>query len=266
MTSHVLLGKGFMAEVFVWEEGRVLKLFHAGVEPAHAEREYKATRAVYEAGLPVPACYELIEIEGRSGIVFERVDGVSMMRYVQRKPWTTFRLTRQLAELHAHIHRCACPVELPSQREWFASRIEGVDLSESEKETVRRSLAALPDGASICHGDFHPENVLLTSRGPVVIDWDSATRGHPLGDVACTSRLFRNAGLPPGVPRFMRLLVKCSRSALHRTYLKRYLQVQSGSRTQIEEWQNTIAAALGPWRVPDQRRHEKTQRQGNSIE
>jgi aminoglycoside phosphotransferase (APT) family kinase protein len=252
MNSQALIGKGFMSEVYAWGEGRVLKLFYSWVPAFKAAREYKATRVVHAAGIPVPACHELIEIEGRQGIVFERIDGVTMMRYVRTKPWTMFQLTRQLAELHARIHRAECPIDLPSQREWIATRIEALDLGEAEKAAIHRNLAALPDGSAICHGDFHPENVLLTSRGPVIIDWDSATRGHPLGDLACTSRLFRNAGLPPGAPSFMHLLVKCSRRVLHRTYLKRYLQVHAGTREEIESWRKTIAAALGPWRIPDQ--------------
>jgi uncharacterized protein (TIGR02172 family) len=252
MIPNALVGKGFNSDVYAWGYGRVLKLFHACVSAEKVEREFRSTRAIHDTGLPVPAAYELIEIEGRRGIIFERIDGITMMRYVQSKPWEVFRLTRQLAELHARIHRCLCPSELPSQREWITKRIEAVDLSEAEKEAIRRSLAELPEGMAICHGDFHPENVLLTRRGPVVIDWDTATRGHPLGDVACTSRLFCSERLRPGAPHFMQLLVKCLRNVLHRTYLKRYLQAHGGTRDEIEAWQDMISRALGTWGVPEQ--------------
>lgn len=59
-------------------------------------------------------------------------------------------------------------------------------------------------GAIIGEGriaDFHPDNVLLAARGPVIIDWPDATRGQPLADVARTSLLLRLGGLPPGWPR-----------------------------------------------------------------
>jgi thiamine kinase-like enzyme len=39
-------------------------------------------------------------------------------------------------------------------------------------------VRTLTPGTAPCHGDFHPENVLLTPRGPVVIDRDSATVGR----------------------------------------------------------------------------------------
>src|SRR5205814_1676643 len=92
-------------------------------------------------------------------------------------------------------------------------------------------------------GDFHPENILLTPRGPIIIDWDSATRGHPLGDVACTSFLFQKASLPPWTPWHMHLLLKCCRSLLHNTYLRRYLQLRPGTHQQIAAWLKPFAHA-----------------------
>ncbi|MEO6088376.1 MAG: phosphotransferase [Umezawaea sp.] len=39
----------------------------------------------------------------------------------------------------------------------------------------------------ILHGDLHPDNVVLTSRGPVVIDWRNTTEGPPKLDVALSA-------------------------------------------------------------------------------
>ena len=245
------MGKGFTSDVYSWGEGRVLKLFHDWVPRFRAEREYRITRAVHAAGLPTPAVHDVLDVEGRRGIVFDRVEGVSMLTCVQAKPWTMFAAVRQLAELHAQIHRCAAPAELSSQRDRIANGIEAArELSTAEKDDARSRLKALPDGTSVCHGDFHPENVLFTARGAVVIDWDSATRGDPLGVVACTSRLIQQAGLPPWAPRHMHLLLKCSRAPLHYFYMKRTLELHAGTREQIERWKMPLAAAAKSWRIP----------------
>jgi Ser/Thr protein kinase RdoA (MazF antagonist) len=247
--SVPLVGRGFCSEVFPWGEQRVLKLFHGRTGRARAEREYRATRAVHAAGLPAPAAYELVEIDGRYGVVLERIDGPSVLESVQARPWTLFDAVRRVAELHARINRCPAPTELPSQRDWIAGGIDAaLNLSELERETARRRLARLPDGSAVCHGDFHPGNVLLTSRGPVVIDWDTATRGHPLGDVACTSRLLRLAMLPPWAPAHAHLLLRCLRPLLHGAYLRHYLRLQPGSRRHIEAWEIPLAAARD-WRI-----------------
>jgi aminoglycoside phosphotransferase (APT) family kinase protein len=253
LQTSALVGKGFTSDVYSWGEGRVLKLFHSWVPAFRAEREYRVTKAVHAAGLPAPAVYEVIEIGDRRGIVFERLHGASMLSGVQAKPWTLFKAVRQLAELHAQIHACPAPAELPSQHDWITNGIEAAgDLSREEKDNALSHLKALPQGNSICHGDFHPENVLLTARGPVIIDWDSATRGNPIGDVACTSRLIQHASLPPWAPGYMHLLLKSSRALLHHFYMKRSLQLHAGTRQQIEAWQLPLAAAARSWRIPTQ--------------
>jgi aminoglycoside phosphotransferase (APT) family kinase protein len=245
-----LVGKGFCADVYAWGQGRVLKLFHGSLASERAQREFAATRAVHATGLPVPATYELLEIEGHPGIVFERIEGGSLLEHTQKRPWRLFAAIRQAAELHAEIHRYPAPPDLPALRARIAERVDASDSPAPDKRTARERLAALPDGSALCHGDFHPGNVLLTPRGPVVIDWSAASRGHPVGDVACTSRLMRTAGLPPWAPWHARALLRCLRSAMHRAYLTHYFRRHNGSRREVEEWQLPLAVA---GRVPAER-------------
>jgi aminoglycoside phosphotransferase (APT) family kinase protein len=244
-----LIGRGFCSDVYAWGPGRVLKLFHGPIVRSRANREFTATRAVHAAGLPVPAAYEMVEVEGRIGIVFERVQGVSLFGYTWARPWAVFDAVRQLAELHARIHRCPAPAGLPSLRERIAERVELSDAPEADKRAAQDRLAALPDGTALCHGDFHPDNVLRTARGLVVIDWSSASHGDPLGDVACTWRLIRTANLPPWAPGYTHLLLRCLRSAIQRSYLKRYFRLNAGTRRQVEAWQAPLAVAARSWRA-----------------
>lgn len=246
--DHQLVSKGFCSDVYGWGEGRVLKLFHPGAARDRVEREYAATRIVHAAGLPVPAAHDLVEVEGRCGIVFERIDGVSMLDYTQARPWALFAVIRRFAKLHAQIHRCHAPAGLPSLRERITARVEASDSPDSDKQAARDRLTELPDGSTLCHGDFHPGNVLLTKRGLVVIDWSSGSRGDPIGDVAWTSRLMRHAQLPSWSPGYMHLMLKCLRSVMHRSYLKHYFGIHTGSPRQVEAWEQPLAVAARSWR------------------
>lgn len=239
------IGTGLTADVHAWKDGQVLKLFHQSFTEARVTSEYEISRAVHAAGLPVPAAYEVIRLEKRFGIVLERIEGPSMLAHVQARPWTLFAAARQMAELHAQLHSQPAPPELPSQRAWIENRINSaMATSESEQNRIRQVLDELPTGDALCHGDFHPENILLTARGPIIIDWSTATRGHPLGDVACTSHLFENADLPVSASRSIRLLFRVSRSLLHKTYLRRYLRLRRGTLSQVNKWRLPIAAAM----------------------
>lgn len=157
---------------------------------------------------------------------------------------------RQFAEFHAQIHGCTAPAGLPSLRERITARIEASDSPVADKQAARDRLADLPDGTALCHGDFHPGNMLVTPRGPVVIDWGSVSYGDPIGDVAWTSRLMRTAGLPPWSPGYMHLLLKCLRPVMHRSYVKRYFRVHAGTWSQIEAWQAPLVVAARSWRLP----------------
>jgi tRNA A-37 threonylcarbamoyl transferase component Bud32 len=243
-----LLGRGLCADVYAWGDGRVLKLFHAPAGSERAHREFAATRAVHSAGLPVPAVDDVIEVEGRLGIVFERIEGPSLLGHTQARPWKLFAAVRLAAALHADIHRYSAPAGLPSFRERILARIEESDASAADKQSALQRLASLPDGTALCHGDFHPDNILLSPRGPVVIDWSSASRGHPIGDVAWTSRLMRTANLPPWSPWFAHLLLRSLRPAHHRTYLRCYFGRNGGSRREVENWQGPLTVgASGTW-------------------
>lgn len=252
--SNRLVGKGFCSDVYEWGEGRALKLFYNWAARERADREFRITRIVHAAGFPAPAAYEVVEVENRWGIVFERVEGVSMLGYTQARPWALFNVIREFAALHAQIHSRNAPAGLPSLRERIRSRIDAADCPEADKQAARAHLAELADGTTLCHGDFHPGNVLLTERGPVVIDWSSGSSGDPIGDVAWTSRLMRHASLPDWSPGYMHLMLKCLRSVMHRSYLKRYFHLRPGRCEQVEAWQAPLAVAARSWRVPGQDR------------
>src|SRR5262245_56968847 len=123
-----LIGRGYTADVYAWGPGRVLKLFHAGPDRDRAEREYRATRIVHDAGLPAPAVYDIVRVADRWGLVLGRADGPSLLDFVGARPWRLLGAVRLLAELHAAIHRCPAPPDLPAQRERVAARIAVADL------------------------------------------------------------------------------------------------------------------------------------------
>jgi aminoglycoside phosphotransferase (APT) family kinase protein len=251
-----LLASGWTSDVYTWDEGRVLKLHGEWMPAFLADWEWKNSRAVHAMGLSAPAVFEQVEVAGRRGIIFERLDGVSLFRHVESRPWLIFGAARQLADLHAKIHQHTAPSEMRSRHEQIAQFIESkAHFSDAQRLEIRDNLERLPKGAALCHGDFHPANIVLTARGPVIIDWSSASRSHPMTDVAQTSYLFRHASLPPGTAWHARVLLIFSRHLLHTTYLDRYLRLHPGTRAEIEAWQPTLRASSGTWQkyLADQR-------------
>jgi tRNA A-37 threonylcarbamoyl transferase component Bud32 len=237
-----LLGQGRTAEVYAWND-QVLKLFVKGFPAEWIHAEAEATHVAHKASLSVPAVGEIVQVDGRTGIVYERVDGDSMLQTFATRPWTFLSVVRRFVELQVAMHDCAGP-ELPSHRERLKRAIRAAPrLTAGMKEQVLQALDRLPDGDAICHGDYHPDNVIMASRGPVVIDWMNATQGNPLADVARTSLMCRVGSAPSGASRSVRWATRLGQGAFHALYLREYFGRRPFNREQLEAWIPVVAAA-----------------------
>jgi uncharacterized protein (TIGR02172 family) len=244
------IAQGRTAEVFQWGDAQVLKLYRAGYPDAWVAHEAKVGRLMHEAGLDTPAVGDVLEIDGRRGIVFERLDGPSMLDVLVQQPQRLPELAAEFARLHAAMHATQCP-ELPSLREWTKQTIgQTARLTDEVKARACRAVDALPDGGAVCHSDFHPANIVMTARGPIVIDWIGATRGHPTADVAHTVLLFRHFGLPPGLSSAERERLLALRRHFLDAYLAAYARLRVFSTEEVEAWIAPLAASMLFTRLP----------------
>jgi aminoglycoside phosphotransferase (APT) family kinase protein len=116
-------------------------------------------------------------------------------------------------------------------------------LPEEIKRSALGAIESLRDGDRLCHGDFHPGNILRTGEGPVVIDWTNATRGDPDADVARTNLMLRIGEPPPGSPIVVRLLARVGGRILLWRYLQSYGRHRTLGMTALSRWEVPIAAA-----------------------
>lgn len=242
-----LIGEGRTAEVFAWGEARALKLYRPEFPQEWILREAHIAETVGKVCPFAPASDGLIEIEDggvrRTGLLYERVSGPTMLQAIVRQPWRLPALTRQFARLHAALHDIRGPAlaGLPRQRDQIRGDIRRSPVSEAVK---RRALAALerrPAGDSLCHRDFHPDQVIMAPRGLVVLDWLTAGVGDPVSDIARTSLMISARSLPPNYPPLKAALLQLLRGAMHRLYLRDYGQARPFDRAELEAWRAILA-------------------------
>lgn len=240
------VAEGRTAEVFAWGEGQVLKLYRAGWPREEAEREALLAQTVHAGGVRTPAAIDVVAVDGRYGVVFERVEGPTMLAALQasgdQKNFSdeVDAFARMLAEVQADMHSRSNP-NLPSQRTLMRRRIAAVKgMTGEARAAVLAALAQLPDGNAFCHGDFHPGNIILTPDGPVIIDWVDVTRGNPLADVARTLLLVRVAR-PPDAR--LRSLIELVQRRFRAVYLERYNALRSLPAAELDAWELPVAAA-----------------------
>lgn len=164
--------------------GRLLRRSRDG---RSLESEAEVMRFAHDAGLPVPVVYDA----SGSDLVMERVEGPNMLQAMGSRPTSIPEHARTLGRLHALVHDVDAP-------EWLAPARTGA-------------------GSTLVHLDLHPLNVVVTRRGPVLVDWTNAGAGRGADDVAMTWLLLA-AGRVDG-PVARRALAKVAR----RTFVRRFL-------------------------------------------
>jgi aminoglycoside phosphotransferase (APT) family kinase protein len=235
--------------IYAWGEGQVLKLYGDEAPRDWVKHLGRMERALYSAGLPVPEVGELIEIDDCLGQIYERIEGNPMaddlLETPEADPDTVVRLARIFAQVHAEIHACSNVPEVPSQRELLPAVLRRIDVLPADlKEATLRAFGEMPTGDRVCHGDFHPFNVLISPRGPIVIDWNNAHIGNPLEDVARSTLIL--CGVSVSQPS-----LRASIDLFNTAYLERYLELRPDDRKQLDAWRPIVAALRLSDNIPE---------------
>lgn len=187
-----LIGAGKEAEVY-GQGTAVLKLYRSPASKASAFREAATLAAIETSGLRVPRVKEVSRFGRRWGIVMGRAAGVSYGASIAGRPHETPVYLDAMVRLHRQVHAC-CGATLPSLKSRLEHAIRSTPLlPAAQRDTLLSLLAGLPDGTSLCHGDFHPWNILGSIESATVIDWLDASRGDPAADVCRSYVLMRKA-------------------------------------------------------------------------
>lgn len=253
MQKGTMIGKGMTAEVYEWGQDKVLKLHFDWYLDDWIKFEADIYRELDKLGIPSPAIYDIVHIEGRSGIIFQKIEGDSLLKRIQSKPWRIFFVARQMAQLHAEIHNYSSNT-LPTQNKRLKDAIQdSANELKDKTEIILSYLDQLPSRENVCHGDFHPDNILVTDKQWIAIDWTNAYSGHPLSDVVRTCLMLRSPVVPEGISKFMIPFIKMMKQWLYSAYMKEYLRVGKATKTDIEEWLLPVAAARLRENIPGEK-------------
>lgn len=220
-----LIATGNTSEIFEWG-ARVIKLYKSPAAKWAAFREAATSAAVEALGLPVPNVAGVYEIEGRWGVVFDRVSGRPFAERMLGKPDDIPRHLRCMVDLQVRIHGHEA-LHFATLKATLAANIAASRLLDRlRKQELCETIADMPDGDRLCHGDFHPLNILGDISAPTVIDWLDARRGDPAADV-CRSYL----------------LLRLHAAELAMPYLDAYCRLASLDRDAVLRWLPYVAAA-----------------------
>jgi tRNA A-37 threonylcarbamoyl transferase component Bud32 len=250
-----VIAYGRTAELLAYDNDHVLKLFRPGIPPHVIEEEFRISLSVYQCGVSIPQPVKIIDYSDRMGIIYQRVSGFTMLKTISKKPWSINKEAIRMARIHSDIHSKNV-LDLPKQKEILKERIgHATILTMEEKERIINHLNGLMEDTKLCHGDFHPDNIILGNR-EWIIDWMTGMTGNPAGDVARTILLIQLGTMPDETPKIMVYLFSLIRKQILKRYIKQYLKNSAIDLKEIDDWMLPIAAArLTEW-IPEKEKQE----------
>jgi uncharacterized protein (TIGR02172 family) len=250
MNKGKLIGKGMTAEVFEWGKDKVLKLYFERYNDARVKSDAKIEYEVHQTGVASPEVFDVINLDNRIGIIYQRIYGKTIIKQMETEPWRLTSLASKTAELHFKIHNFSSN-DLPTQKERLKTAIKDSSLLLGDKvKKILHYVDSLPGGSSLCHGDFHFSNIMVSDNNLVAIDWTHAYKGNPMGDIARTCLMINSPFIPPGAPNIMIMLSYPSRCLALWTYLNEYMKLSKIKLENIDAWTLPVAAARLREKIP----------------
>jgi aminoglycoside phosphotransferase (APT) family kinase protein len=238
-----------------WSGPLILRVLRPGHDPVRALRERATQNALAGLGYPVPRVLIASADRGLLGagfLVMERAAGRPLLAI--RRPG----IGRMLAGAQARLHGLNAEALLRALDDegraagWVFDRdAVGFEshLASLDRRIQAAGLAGLADGMRwlrtrqpgerservICHGDFHPQNLLAENgRVTAVLDWPNVLVAAPEYDVAATRVVLTQtplALLP--MPAALRPLAAAGRRLVAARYLAVYRKLRPLDRTRL---------------------------------
>ena len=180
--------RGGTGDCYRLDGDTILKLYYEGFPEARILREKEGARAALVAGVPTAISFDMVKVGNREGVIYEGLSGKTMSELVSQHPTRAGELGGMLAGIALSLHDAPVKVTgLPRPTEPIRAELSKISYV---PEKTMASIVAFMDKLDLeihyVHGDFHPNNVIMTDDGPMLVDMGSFSVGSPMFDLATT--------------------------------------------------------------------------------
>ena len=219
------------------DEDKIIKLFVSSHPKSNVLNEALNQARVEEfSNLNVPKLLELTKVEDRWALVSEFVEGKTISTLMKEYP---DKIDHYL-DLFVKVQLVVLENEVPMLnriKEKFRTKLENSDIDENTKYELLQRLEGMKNHNKLCHGDFHPSNVIVQENGCVyVIDWSHVTQGNASADAARTYLLFSMDG----------------KEKLAEQYLDLFSKKSGIEKKEVQRWIPIVAATQMTKKIPEE--------------
>lgn len=173
------------------ENGLVYKVFNEGFNKADVLNEALNLARVEQTGLRIPTLVEVKVIDGNWALVTKNIEGKTMEELLEENPSEEDDLLERFVDVQIHIQSMRCPL-LQKHRDKMNRKVCLTELSSTLRYDLHNRIEAMPKYNCLCHGDYNPTNVIISSKDGLayIVDWAHATQGNAEADAARTYMMF----------------------------------------------------------------------------
>lgn len=215
----------------IYRDGDVIiKVFNDSFSKEGILREAMNNAIMETTGLAVPKVVEVCKADGKWAIVEQFVEGKTLEQLMAEFPEKEEEYLNLFVDLQMKIHATKAPSMLTRLRDKMRGKISQAELDATTRYDLHTRLEGMKRHTKICHGDFHPSNVIITPQGEIyVIDWAHVTQGNASADVARTYLLFWLEGKEALAKKYMHLF--CEKSDTAYQYVQKWLPIVAASQS-----------------------------------
>lgn len=168
------------------DSDRVIKVYYGKNRDSAVFAEALNQSLAAEAGVCVPKISGVTDENGKWAIVSEFVEGETLEQLIEANIFEIREYMSSLARIHARVFNKSFN-KTADLRAKISEILESADISGEIKEKLFCRLESIDPGDNICHGDFMPDNIVITEDGRAcILDWENASAGPAFADAANT--------------------------------------------------------------------------------
>lgn len=190
-----VIGRGAEGTVYRLDPETIVKVYGKWMSVEAALGEKRRAQAAFLEGIPTAISYDVVDVDGCAGVVYELLDARNLDELVETEPERRDELIAQFARLLKECHQVELdPSKFDNNRRIALDALKHLEDGLCTPEETKKILAVVdnvPDTRHFCHGDAHVGNVMVQGDEMLFIDMAHIGMGHPVFDLMSMFQLFK---------------------------------------------------------------------------
>lgn len=182
-----IIAKGAKGTVYRYDTETVIKVYNNPESLKEIQRERMLAKEAFILGLPTAISYDIVNVGGQFGSVFELLEAKSFSQLITETPDNIDFYVSEYANLLKKINQTVIkPDSMPDYKETAFIWIETAQkaLPPEIYNKIFSMIKATPDNGTMLHCDYHTNNLMYVNGETLIIDMDTLSHGHPIFDLA----------------------------------------------------------------------------------